>query len=394
MKSNSKTIILILYFAVFFVLDFFNKDQVHASEDLLWVIKAIKTTFLLLFIAILIYEKNWYSLKNSAFLATLVVIHQGLLLVDHYDMIVAGSYDTIRELSLYCFPIVFLSFIGTITEKKDKALLAIFFETLIVIVVATTFAGFLFSIVYFKTYYVRFGYLGVLPKSITATYFYISAIIYTYHFIDKNTWLKILFPLTIFGSLLVGTKSIYLFLLLFVIYLVFINKWYQKKTFYGSILFGVVLFWTFGTAIILALRKVFFTLENVYHKKGLLSAISSYRNDIFFELSQEYAPTWEWYNYLIGGRISSLSTYEMAIIDLIVSFGLIGMAFYLYMMYSLTSCKPPNQCCFINFSLCSVFIISIFAGQFFTNISAISYVVLALFLVNRSISSNHKNELQ
>jgi len=54
MKSNSKTIILILYFAVFFVLDFFNKDQVHASEDLLWVIKAIKTTFLLLLLSILL----------------------------------------------------------------------------------------------------------------------------------------------------------------------------------------------------------------------------------------------------------------------------------------------------------------------------------------------------
>jgi len=393
MKLNSKAIIIILYFTVFFVLDFFNKDQVHVSENLLWVIKATKSSFFLLFIAILIYDKNWSSLKNSAFLATLVLIHQGLLMVDHYEMIVASSYDTIRELSLYCFPIVFLSYIGTITENKDKDLLAVFFEAIIVIVVVTTFTGFLFSIVCFKTYYLRFGYLGVLPKSITATYFYISAIIYTYHFIDKSTWLKILFCFTLFGSLLVGTKSIYLFLLLFISYLFFSNKWYLKKSFYGSILFFIVLFSIFGTTIILALRKVFFTLENVYNKKGLLSAISSYRNDIFFELSKKYEPTWEWYNYLIGGRISSLSTYEMTIIDLIVSFGVIGMAFYLYVVYSLSSCKPPNQCCFINFSLCSVFIISIFAGQFFTNISAISYVVLSLFLVNRSISSNHKNEL-
>jgi hypothetical protein len=150
MKLNSKAIIIILYFTVFFVLDFFNKDQVHVSENLLWVIKAIKSSFFLLFIAILIYDKNWSSLKNSAFLATLVVIHQGLLMVDHYEMIVASSYDTIRELSLYCFPIVFLSYIGTITEKKDKDLLAVFFEAIIVIVVVTTITGFLFSIVCFK----------------------------------------------------------------------------------------------------------------------------------------------------------------------------------------------------------------------------------------------------
>ena len=347
MKSNSRTIIVVLYFIVFFVLDFFNKDQVHVSEDLLWLIKAIKSTFLLLFLSILIYDKNWSSLKNSAFLATLVAIHQGLLLFDHYDMIVAGSYDTTRELLLYCFPLVFLSYIGTITEKEDLALLAVLFEVIILIVVATTFAGFLFSIVYFKSYFLRFGYLGVLPKSITATYFYISALIYTYHFIDRSTWIKILFTLTLFGSLLVGTKSIYLFLFLFTIYLFIFNKWYQKKVFYGSVLFIAILFWVYGSTIILALRKVFFTLENVYQKRGLLSAVSSYRNDIFFELSQKYQPTWEWYNYLIGGRISSLPTFEMTIIDLVVSFGFIGMAYYMYNIHSLTSCKPPNHCCFI-----------------------------------------------
>jgi hypothetical protein len=393
MKSISKTIVIVLYFISFFVLDFFNKKQINASEQLLFAIKTTKTFFYILFIVILLYERNLGFLKKAALPIALVAGHQSLLMMHQYDLVVTTGAKTIRELSLYCFPIVFLSYMSTISSKKDKALLAVFYEVIIIVVVVSTFAGFLFSIPYFRTYSQRFGYLGVLPRSITATYFYISAIIYTYHFRDKSTWLKILFFLTLFGSLLVGTKSIYLFLLLFIIYLFFVNKWYLKKTFYGSILFFIVLFWIFGTTIILALRKVFFTLENVYKKNGLLSAISSYRNDIFFELSKKYEPTWEWYNYLIGGRISSLPTYEMTIIDLIVSFGFIGMAFYLYIVYSLSSCKPPNQCCFINFSLCSVFIISIFAGQFFVNISAISYVVLSLFLVNRSISSNHKNEL-
>lgn len=390
MKSTSKTIIVIIYFIVFFGLDFFNKDRLQAPENLLWVIKATKTSFFILFMIILAYEKNFNFLKKSAFLIVLVAGHQSLLMLHQYDLVVSSAYQTIRELSLYCFPIVFLSYMSTIDEKKDKAFLATFFEVVIAIVVATTFAGFLFHIAYFKTYYQRFGFLGVLPKSITATYFYIAALIYTYYFINKNIWLKILFCITLLGSLMVGTKSIYLFIVLFIGYLFFVNKWYQKKVFYGTAIFFMVLFWIYSATIAMVLRETFHTLESLYQRKGLLTALSSYRNDIFYEVSQKYEPTWEWYSYLIGGRISFFPIYEMTIIDLIVSFGLIGMVYYLYIMYSMTSSKPPYQSCFINFSLCSVFIISIFAGQFFTNISAISYVILALFLINRSISSNHR----
>jgi hypothetical protein len=336
---------------------------------------------------ILVYEKNFGFLKKSAFLIALVAFHQTILMLHHFDLVMTSFNQTIRELSLYCFPIVFLSFIRTIDDKKDKALLCSFFEIIIAIVVATTYIGFLFSVPYFATYNTRFGYLGILPKSITATYFYISALIYTYYFINKNIKVKALFYLTLIASLLVGTKSIYLFVLLLAGYLFFVNKWYKKKLFYSIVTFFALLFWMNRTIITIALKKIFHSFFALYYKKGLLTAVSSFRDENFYKVSQKYEPTWEWYNYLIGGRISNFPIYEMTIIDLIVSFGLIGMIYYLYILRSMTASSAPYSSCFVKFSLCSVFIISIFAGQFFTNISAISCVILALFLINRSMSN-------
>ncbi|MBS7787523.1 hypothetical protein KIH23_09465 [Flavobacterium sp. CYK-55] len=392
MKYTLKAKSVLLYFILFFALDFFNKDQLNVPENVLWVVKSIKMIFLTLFSFILISEKNINFLKKIGFLVALIVIHQGLLLQHHSDLVIQSLFQTIREMLLYCFPIVFATYINTVNQNQDKVVLSILFEIIILIVATTTIVGFFFSIPYFKTYYARFGYLGVLPKSITATYFYISAILYTYQYREKNFYLKALFFLTVFASLLVGTKGIYLFLVIFTSYLFYILRWYKEKLFYSVALFFMLFFWFYKETLILTLRKVFHTIEVLYHEKGLLSALSSYRSDIFCDLSKKYQPTWEWYNYLVGGRISNYPIYEMTIVDLVVSFGIIGMIYYLYTVYLLMSVSNSHQSRFLNFSLCSVFIISIFAGQFFINISAISYVTLALFLINCPTNRNQINE--
>lgn len=392
MNSKTKTRIVVFYFATLLVLDLFNKEQAGAAPFLLTTIKTIKTAFVFLFISIVWNEKKWGIIKKITPLISLIFFQQWLLFSNHYTLFDSGLMYTIRELLLYCFPIIFLLFLFSINDSENLKVVQKCFQTMIWIIVITTILGFVFSISFFQTYYYRFGYIGILPKSITATYFYIAAISYSYSFFSKKIESKLLFICTLFSSLLVGTKGIYLFIALFFLYVFIVKKGYLKSVFYVALVSCLILIGIFRNSLLMFFKKTFSVVYDLYLNEGFFTSIMSLRNKNFHTISQKYEPYWHWYNYFIGGRITTFPIFELTIIDLFVSFGLFGASYYLYNMYFLISSPASRKSSFFNFSLSSIFIISIFAGQFFTNISAISYVIIAFFIINNATSINQLHE--
>lgn len=395
MKLTTKSNVILVYIAVLFLVDILNKRTLYFSDTALIFIKTIKMIFYITFIIFLAKEKDYRLIKPLGILSSVFFINQGLLLMTNTGLGVSDLLPNIRELFLYCFPFIFSY---TLYNQEDKGFvkrLTVLFEIIIWIVLITTILGFLFNIELFLTYdQNRFGYMGLMPKSITVTYFYIGALIYVYYSMMRFNKLKILFLLLLFTSLLVGAKAVYLFVFLLGAFHFTDQKWYLNKAFYiaGTIVIATLIL--FREKCMNFLKSTFYILYDLYQKEGLLTALTSMRNKNFITNSNQYEPFWEWYNYLIGGRIASFNLFEMSIVDLTVFFGISGTVFYLITIYKLTVTARSQKSSFFLFSIFALFFVSIFAGQFFINISAITYIIIVFFLLNKMIDTPNNNEVR
>ncbi len=376
--------LVILFVIIQFVLDLLTKIYGHQYAFLVVGIKAIKLVFLVLFFGILWKENKIIELRLYVFLTGSFLVGQLVLFyhktADFYHILLAS-----KELVLLLFPFVFWNYLLQL-PKDDKAYkqLKLVFELFIIFIVITSLFGIVFPTPFLRTYgeTIRFGTMGLLHKSITASYFYITALSYFYQEQSKGTKYKIGLALTVIASLFVGTKAVYLFVFLLAIYHIIRRKYYKQKMFY-IVLSGFLLFMSFFHQYLLnKFKYVFDVLYNVYIDAGFLSAITSIRDQRFVENSLFYSEHWTFLNYLFGGRIVNQAFFELSVLDIMVFFGIFGGIYYLYTAYKLIlNAKIEKKNCFFKISLATVFFVSIFAGQFFINISAITIVLLGFFFI-------------
>jgi len=393
MKKISKSVILLVFIVSIFILDVFNKEQSYSWNSYLPLIKIFKFICFLYFFASIIVEKKYKSIRNLAVLLVIFLLGQFSLLNFNQKFLVGEFFNASREFILLCYPLVFYYYLNSLDYAELKDSLVKLIKALMIVVVITTIVGFLFSIPFFRTYTSRFGYMGLLPKSITASYFYISAILFLYYLVLYENAKKTLLILTLIASLLVGTKAIYLFLLILFAYHFISQKIYLKKEFYifASIFFTVV-FVTYDKWKH-ALEATFVNLYRIFKRDGFITAVTSYRNLKFVSNVDAYLSHWKWYNYLVGGRIASCPLFEMSVLDLFVNLGLIGSIYYLRLFYKLALNAPKKNESILLFSFGSILIVSIFAGQFFSNFSAISYTIIIIYLIRSSLNNRIKNEI-
>lgn len=395
MKLINKSNLILVYIVVLFLVDILNKKTLDLSDETLLLIKMTKTIFYIIFVALLVKDKDYRFIKPLGILLFLFLINQAFLIIRNPNLGISNVVPNIRELLLYCFPFIFSYILYSQEDKVFVKRLTVLFEIIIWIVLSTTILGFLFNIDLFLTYNQnRFGFMGLMPKSITATYFYIGALIYAYYSMMRFNKLKILFFLLLLGSILVGTKGIYLLLFLLAAFHFINQKWYFNKTFYivGTITIAALIL--FREKCINFIKSTFYILYDLYQREGLLTALTSMRSRNLITNSNKYEPFWEWYNFLIGGRISLFSLFEMSIVDLTVFFGIFGAIYYLINIYKLTVAVRSQKSSFFLFSIFSLFFVSIFAGQFFINISAITYIIIVFFLLNKMIDTPNNNEVR
>ncbi len=196
--------------------------------------------------------------------------------------------------------------------------------------------GFLFEIKVFKSYHfasARFGYDGLFNKVNEVSYFYIIFIANLYYqYIKTNK--RLLLLLYIVGvSLLLGTKTILLFLgLLLLFHIVCIAK--QAKTYRYVIAVPMLLGITYFKEIMQYGFGLFPFWKKLSEQYSLTTMLFSTRDLGFYRILDYFKEFWNGINYGIGGAYYTLNFHrsEMDGLDVFIFFGLFGTFLYLYLL--------------------------------------------------------------
>lgn len=320
LNRDNTQLILSVFLITLFGLDILNIFDFSKTQPWEFIIKSSKSIFYVYFLIYCFLKlKDRLLICLTSILSLFFIIGQLTMYgnLRFSNELLTEISPTIRLFLLLLFPLIFSSFLVRKTQL-DKRKVRNIFIIIIWITTLSTIIGFLFEVKFLKTYIHRFGYRGLMPKSITATYFYISSILFLYHtyFFEKSKKHLTLFILTILSAFLVGTKSIYAFIpMLFAFHLVYF-KLYKNPLLYISLASLLASFWLFIDKVQMVFIKHFNPLFVLYEESGLLTALFSFRDLIFIENWQIYQAKWTGINFLIGGKISQAKLYENSVMEL------------------------------------------------------------------------------
>jgi hypothetical protein len=256
------------------------------------------------------------------------------------------------------------------------------FELIFIINLVCVMLGVLFSIDYFKTYRGdnRFGFNGLFLHASHSSYIYIIYICYFYFNTITYKKKEILLCLALIFSLIVGTKTIYFFLIILGIYTFFRLKIYLNMLCSLTIVFMFSFLLLFKNQILEVLKVHFHLFFSIYEDSGLITMLFSYRN---LSIENDFIPyimnNWSFLNYFFGGAEFLKARTELSIIDFFWFFGFIGTFIYFYMYYEFIL-KEIISKSFVRLLILLIFFVSIFAGSFFSNVPVtIYFFVLVVF---------------
>lgn len=280
--------------------------------------------------------------------------------------------EVIVSFSKFLFPILlFLYFWRFPLSKQQQETLFKVFEWLLLFNCVLVFVGFLFDLSWFSTYRTRFGYNGLLITSATGSYVYLLSLFY---FLTSRKssffkdWKSLVVLLTCF---LIGTKAVYLGLLValvvYVLYYANLSKEHKK----GLLLLTAVL--AIGAFYILFFQLGKF--NELREAKGFFSSVFSLRNDLLVEKTLPFIQNnWSWGNYLFGGITDMETRSQMGIIDVFYFWGIAGGVLYLWSFYKTFVTFQLSKD--VVFLLVGLIAIVFLAGNFFENASVAIYLVV------------------
>jgi len=276
-------------------------------------------------------------------------------------------------------------FLNNQREFLDKLLFCVFAFYMGTIIVAA-----IFEIKFLKTYgSYRFGYMPFFSSQNEFSFMMIAIIVYFFKtFLNKNSLINlVLLGFSIISGLLVGTKAIYIFILIFITFLIFKYLKFKK----AAIVYGLILVFTFllRNVIFMFFDNHFKTLVDVYREKGILDTVLSLRLSLLKDRLMCQTSDLNFLNYLFGGINLNCIT-EMSIIDILLFFGVLGSAYYFY-LYKTEIYNKLNLDNFGNLMILVIVGLSFAGGYFFENFSAQFYVISVLY-VYYSKSSNASSD--
>ncbi|MUU79056.1 hypothetical protein [Winogradskyella endarachnes] len=270
------------------------------------------------------------------------------------------------------------------TLRKQLNYLDFSIKSIFVINAIAIFTGLIFDLDLFKSYLGfsnRFGYNGFFLHASHSSYIYIIFILYFFSsYLKTHTTINFYFLIaSVVISFLIGTKTVYLFNLLFLLYVLFA---YIKRAYALLILttLGLLFVFTFSNSV-MVFRNNFQVLNNVYENHGITTMLFSYRD---LNVTHEFIPyilkNWNFFNYIFGGAEFHQFRTEIEIIDLIWFLGVAGTLLYLTLLYNkilsqilkIKTLKLP----IIIFLFCALL-----SGSFFTNVPIIPYLIIFYFSV-------------
>lgn len=344
----------------------------------------IKITLLLVVILQFLFLKKKEKIQYYILALTGVFILEILLHSVDEGVFSTGSrgYYFIKYTFLFfLFPII-NALDNTKMNKIVNVLLWIAKINIIFIVI-----GFLFKVDVFKSYpyTARYGYNGILPIQGAGSYFYIfmlSVVYYRYYVAykmfkkaSKKTYIDMI--IIVLGSLLVGTKAIFLFILL----LFFIDVYFrlkQKIILISTLVVSGIVFFLFCDAIVLAMLKFLNLHESLYIDNSLLTFLTSKRDILFHDAMNYISENWNIVNYFIGGIDFNTIRVEFEIVDIFLFFGVIGIIIYALFFKNVFFQK--NQIIY-NLILSAILIISFLSGNLIGSITnTLFFCITVLYL--------------
>ena len=336
LKNNACILLLVCYF----LLEFFTTLYFYFVDNRsLRVVGYYKLLLLLFLLSTIKINKTSKSIRYGVMgLFVLFCINQiGLspfFKAHVFVNIEKGSfYFFIRFSSIFVFIMAFSSWESAkpIAIKLLKGIEKILiFNTFFILI------GFLFEIKVFKSYHfasARFGYDGLFNKVNEVSYFYIILIanLYYQYITTKNkVWLLVYVSGV---SLLLGTKTVLLFLgLLLLFHVVCVAKQAKKNRYVVALplLLSVVYF----KEIMQYGFSLFPFWQKLSEQYSLTTMLFSTRDLAFYRLLNYFNEVWGSVNYFIGGAYYTENFHrsEIDIMDVFIFFGALGMLVYLYLL--------------------------------------------------------------
>lgn len=286
-------------------------------------------------------------------------------------------YNLNKYLFLFLFATAFLSFN---VERRTKLLTQIRNTVIAIGIVNGLFMIFgLFSQFEILKAYPntpRFGYNGFFLKTSEASYFYILLIITTYYDYLYNKANGLLCLYFILVSFLIGTKAIWLFVVL----LILIHFLYHKKKQLRYI-FGIMLI--IGTGVVYFFKDIFIKLvvnsfsfgPEIYNKHSFITLITSTRDLLFINTLSHLKENATYTIYLFGGINLKKHGVEFEFVDLFLFFGIVGLVVYILLIKKLFFPEPYSKHKLLLFL--ALICVAFFAGNFFMSIicSIFAYVI-------------------
>jgi hypothetical protein len=337
--------------------------------------------------ALLLVPLIYLSLKSTKSFLIYFLIAIVLFIVGSISISTQRFYTNIPQFfEYYFFILFFLSFQNSNLERASKVLEILFLLHASVIIIAT-----IFDIHFLKTYSnsERLGYLSFFSSQNEFSYVMIAGVVFFKGKLQHISLIGVLkLLLMVIGALLLGTKSVLLFILLFSVYLLF--KKFKLKysiSIVALLIANVFLFWN---AILSFLKIHYNTLYELYQTEGFLSFISSKRSVFLWDRLSTHQEQFEFVNYLFGGYDTAI-LYEMSFMDLFYFFGLIGIILFGYIIYKFVLKEIRfNQ--FILVYTLLVVGISFVAGYLIENASSQIYTLLVVLILSNNYSISSETE--
>lgn len=376
--------------------DFFTKFVVILGFKSLKITTVVKSLLLIFMIYFLITNKVWkHKLFKYLLAIFLVFISSQAIMLIRKGVIVIDLLNNAFTLTSYMFmPLVAICFCIISNEEiiqkninliKKFALLNAF---LIVI-------GFLGDYTLFKSYFnsSRFGYNGLFISASASSYFYIMiiTIYYTEYILNKKRALNIaLFLLQVIIAFLLGTKTIWFFILLLGIFHFCIITVKPYRYYFISLLgASITLFFIYKKEVELFIVSLFNFGERYYSEHGFITVITSTR-DLFLKKVWSYYIENETITTVFFGGVNVFKhRVEFEFINMFLFFGVLGSILYLILIKTLFKINFNDKMIIKNSLFILIIITSAFAGGFFYSALSSTFFYISFRHINTIIL--HKN---
>ena len=381
-----------LYF--FFVADLANKILIYLDFDFLRISLIPRAFYEILFVALILVFSNR---NRITFLLVTVSIFALFILGQIVFATNTGLHqhyiENILLFNKYFFVFIIYFAVYKIQNHPDgvKRVISVM-ENLFLLNASLAIIGFIFGLDIFRTYInqpYRYGYSGVLWVQNEASILYFLAISYFYykHFILRQPTRR--FYVVLIASFLLGTKAIYLFLVMLLVFHFLSNS--NLKTKILTAFLVTALYWAgswfFQTEQAQLVLAYFVSKMN---SEGIWYMLFSGRTLYIIERGSDIISNWSFLNYWIGGQDQSTMMIEMDFFDLFFFMGIIGFVIYFALMFttifkfSLT--KPFNL-----FFVFAYLLLAFMGGHFFSSVINALYVCLISIYFYTSQASPSNN---